>query len=152
MRKFIIILIILIILVLGFCFVVNALNILIKSPERSNEELYQDIAISMFLPYIQNEIDKYYSTYLTNPPMVAPYTVKMMEAERPNGYRTYFFRLKLQVNSYIGPHISVGLDYLTVTIDGLGNVQIEDFEHIESYVLPSNYEDIIREGYENPIP
>lgn len=84
--------------------------------------------------------------------MVAPYTVNVVHIERPNGYRTFFYRLKLQVNSYIGPHISVGLDYLTVTIDGSGNVQVQKFEHIESYALPLNYEKIIKEGYKNPIP
>lgn len=151
MRKFIIPIIILIIMILGFYSVLTALNTR-KLPEQSKEELYQDITISLFMPYIQNQVDKYYSTYLTQPPMVAPYTVNVINVERPNGYRTFFFRLKLQVNSYIGPHINVGLDNLTVTIDGSGNVKIEEFEHIESYELPSNYEDIIKEDYKNPIP
>lgn len=84
--------------------------------------------------------------------MVAPYTVYVLNAERPNGYRTFSFRLKLQVDSYIGPHNSVGLDYITVTIEGLGDVKIDKFEHIKSYMLPPNYEDIIKKGYTNPIP
>lgn len=152
MRKIFVPFIILIILILGFRFVLAVLNTQNKPPEHSKEELYQDMTLSLLLPYIQNEVDKYYSTYLTQPPMVYPYTVYVINAERPNGYRTFFFRLKLQVNSYIGPHINVGLDYLTVTIDGSGNVKIEEFEHIESYELPSNYEDIIKKGYKNSIP
>jgi len=150
--------IMLIILMLGFqlTFVsANTLyppNIPYQPPEQSREELYQDIFISLLLPYIQNEVDKYYSKYLTQTPMVAPYTVYVLNAERPNGYRTFSFRLKLQVDSYIGPHNSVGLDYITVTIEGLGDVKIDKFEHIKSYMLPPNYEDIIKKGYTNPIP
>ncbi len=123
-----------------------------QPPEQSREELYQDIFITLLMPYIQKEVDKYYSKYLTQTVEVFPYTVYVLSAERPDGYRTFFFRLKLQVDSYIGPHISVGLDYITVTVRGSGDVEIEKFEHVRSYMLPSNYKDIIREGYQNPIP
>ena len=85
-----------------------------KPPEQSKEELYQDIFISLLLPYIQNEVDKYYSKYLTDTPMVAPYTVYVLSAERPSGYRSFVFDIKLQANSYTGPHIGVGLDYITL--------------------------------------
>lgn len=123
-----------------------------QPPEQSREELYQDIFISLLMPYIQNEVDKYYSKYLKQRLEVFPYTVFVLSAERPDGYRTFFFRLKLRVDSYIGPHIPVGLDYITATVEGSGDVKIEKFEHIKSYVLPPNYEDIIRKGYKNPTP
>lgn len=123
-----------------------------QPPEQSREELYQDILISLLLPHIQKEVDKYYSKYLTQTPHVAPYSVYILSADRPNGYRTFIFNLKLRVDSYIGPHNSVGLDYLTVTVGGSGDVKIEKFEHIKSYKLPLNYEDIIKKGYSNPIP
>jgi hypothetical protein len=77
-----------------------------QPPEQSREELYQDIFISLLLPYIQMEVDKYYSKYLTDTPMVAPYTVYVLSAERQLGYRSFLFNLKLRVDSYIGPHIS----------------------------------------------
>ena len=123
-----------------------------QPPEQSREELNQDIFISLLLPYIQKEVDTYYLKYLTSPPMVAPYTVYVLSAERPNGYRTFIFKLKLQVNCYIGPHNSVGLDNITATVGGSGDVKIEKFEHIKSYELPPNYQDIIKKGYKNPIP
>jgi hypothetical protein len=123
-----------------------------QPPEQSTEELYQDVFISLLLPYIQKEVDRYYATYLTLSPSVAPYQVYVLSAERPNGYRTFVFRLKLRVESYVGPHNSVGLDDITVTAGGSGDVEIEKFEHIKSYTLPPNYADIIKKGYENPIP
>lgn len=123
-----------------------------KPPEQSREELYQDIFISLLVPYIQKEVDKYYSKYLTDTPIVAPYSVYVLSAERPNGYRTFVFKLKLRVISYIGPHLGVGLDNITATVDGTGDVKIEKFEHIKSYELPPNYQDIIKKGYKNQIP
>jgi hypothetical protein len=104
------------------------------------------------LPYIQQEIDKYYSQYLTDTPMVAPYTVSVLSAERPNGYRSFVFDLKLEVSSYIGPHNTVGLDHITLIVGGSGDVEIEKFEHIKSHVIPPNYENIIKKGYKNPTP
>jgi hypothetical protein len=127
-------------------------GILYQPPEQSREELYQDIFISLLLPYVQKEVDKYYSKYLTDTPMVAPYTVYVLSAERLNGYRSFLFNIKLQVDSYTGPHIDVGLDYITATVGGAGYVKIEKFEHIKSYKLPPNYQDIIKKGYKNPIP
>lgn len=161
MKKFNKTILILIVLILGFQFTnttfVSA-NILYppdvpyQPPEQSREELYQDIFISLLLPYIQKEVDKYYSKYLIDTPIVAPYTVYVLSAERPNGYRSFLFNLELRVDSYIGPHNSVGLDYITVTVGGSGDVEIQKFEHIKSYVLPPNYENIIKKGYKNPIP
>jgi len=151
----------LIVLILGFQFTfktlvsANALyppDLPYQPPEQSREELYQDIFISLLLPYIQKEVDKYYSEYLTDTPMAAPYTVYVLSAERQLGYRSFLFKLKLQVNSYTGPHIGVGLDYITLTVGGSGDVKVEKFEHIKSYELPPNYQDIIKKGYKNPIP
>ena len=151
----------LIIFILGFQFTFSTLvsantiyplDLPYQPPKQSREELYQDIFISLILPYIQKVVDKYYSKYLTDTPMVAPYTVYVLSAERPNGYRSFLFNLKLQVNSYTGPHIGVGLDYITLTVGGSGDVKVEKFEHIKSYELPPNYQDIIKKGYKNPIP
>jgi hypothetical protein len=119
--------------------------------EKSSEELFQDIFISLLLPYIQNEVDKYYSKYLTDTPMVAPYTVYVLNAERPNGYRSFVFKLKLKVDSYIGPHLDVGIDSITATVGGFGDVKIDKFEHIKSYELPPDYKHIIKKSYKNPI-
>jgi hypothetical protein len=151
----------LIILILGFQFMFSTLvsakeeypsDLPYKPPEQSREELYQDIFMSLLLPYIQNEVDKYYSKYLIDTPMVAPYTVYVLSADRPNGYRSFVFNLKLRVDSYIGPHIDVGQDYIYLTVEVGGNVKIEKFEHIKSYKLPPNYLYIIKKGYNNPIP
>ncbi|MBU3189385.1 DUF3888 domain-containing protein [Clostridium bowmanii] len=113
-------------------------------PEKSREELYQDVFMTLLLPYIQDEVDKYYKEYLTTSPGVAPYGVYILEADRVNGYRGFDFRLKIELHPYVGPHLSVGTDYITLRVIPFYNVKVEKFEHITSSELPPNYQDIIK--------
>jgi hypothetical protein len=114
-------------------------------PEQSREELYQDIFVSLLVPSIQKSVAGYYKTYLTESPIVSPNYIYVLNAERLGGYRSYSFNVKLKVSSYIGPHLNIGDDYITLKIEGAGNVTVEKFEHVKSYYqdLPSNYQNII---------
>lgn len=118
-----------------------------KPPEQSREELYQDIFVSLLMPEIQKSVDNYYKEFLTDTPMVAPYDVTILKAERPNGYRTFVFLLELEVHPYIGAHNSVGVDHITIRVGGSGDVKVEKFEHVKSYELPPNYQNIIKKKY-----
>jgi hypothetical protein len=113
--------------------------------KQSREELYQDIFVSLLLPDIQKSVDDYYKSFLTEKPIVTPDYVHVLSVERLMGYRSFSFRLKLKVSSYIGPHLNIGDDYITLKIEGGDKVTIEKFEHIKSYYLdlPSNYQNII---------
>lgn len=113
--------------------------------KQSREELDQDIFLSLLLPYIQKSVDDYYKNFLTEKPIVTPDYVHVLNVERLLGYRSFSFRLKLQVSSYIGPHLNIGDDYITLKIEGGDKVTIEKFEHIKSYYLdlPANYQNII---------
>lgn len=123
-----------------------SLNDIYKPPEQSREELYQDIFISLLLSDIQNAVDNYYKEYLTDTPMVAPYTVYVLKAERLEGDRSFIFRLKLKVDSYTGPHLDIGEDHITIIVGAGDKPKIEKFEHIKSYYLelPPNYQNIIK--------
>lgn len=113
--------------------------------KQSREELYQDIFVSLLLPDIRKAVADYYKDFLTENPIVSPEYVHVLNAERTMGYRSFSYRLKLEVGSYIGPHIDIGDDYITVKIEGVDKVTIENFEHIKSYYLdlPSNRQHII---------
>lgn len=115
-----------------------------KPKEKSVEELYQDIFISLLMPQIQKSIDSYYKKYMTQTPMVSPDSVFVLSASRTNGYRSFVFLLKLRVESYIGPHINVGSDDITISIDGTGDLKVNKFSHIKTYKLPSNYNNLIK--------
>jgi len=118
-----------------------------KAPEHSNEELYQDTFVTLLNPYIQKAINDYYGQFLTISPFYTPEDVEILDAERPMGYRSFSFIIKLQLKPYVGPHVEVGIDQLTIRVGaGEGEVKVEKFEHIKSYYdkLPPNLKDIIK--------
>lgn len=121
-------------------------NILYKPPEQSREELYQDISFSLLSPYIQKSVEDYYTKFLTDIPTVDPWAIDILSAERPNGYRTFLFVLKIQVKPYVGPHLGVGVDRITITVNGAGDVEVNSFEHIKDYELPPHYQNIIKKN------
>lgn len=118
-----------------------------KAPEHSQGELYQDIFVTLLNPYIQKAINDYYRQFLTTSPLYTPEDVEILNAERPMGYRSFSFIIKLQIRPYVGPHVEVGVDQLTIRVGaGEGEVKVEKFEHIMSYYdkLPPNLKDIIK--------
>lgn len=108
-------------------------NAYYKPAENSNEEIYKDIFMSLLHPYIDKAIRNYYK----HPYNHDPWDVDILNIERPNGYRTFLFILKLKVIPYYGPHIGVGVDYITISVSGTGKVEIQKFEHIKSYDIPA---------------
>ena len=102
----------------------------------SREELYQDIIMSFLTPHLEKAVSNYYGRRVT----VAPYSVRILSVTRPNGYRTFKFTVKLEVAPYVGPHLTVGVDHVTLTVGGGGEVVIKGYEHIESHVLPPHWQ------------
>lgn len=115
-----------------------------KPVQHSTEELYQDIFCSLLMPYIDKTIDKYYTKHLTDLPTVDPWDINILSVERPSGYRTFSFVIKIQVIPYVGPHLGVGIDRITLTVSGTGVVDVISFSHIKDYRLPPNYQSIVK--------
>lgn len=111
---------------------------------------YQEITYYLLNPYLSDEIDKYYSKYLTISPMVYPYYpyTEVLSIEKTHSGP---YLIKFRIKSVTGPHIQIGTDDITFKI-GTGNVEVVKYEHIKSYELPERYEKYIKEGYNNPIP
>lgn len=118
-----------------------------KAPEHSHEELNQDIFVTLLNPYIQKAINHYYGQFLTISPFYSLEDVEILDVERPMDYRSFSFIIKLQIRPYVGPHVEVGVDQLTVRVGaGEGEVVVEKLEHIKSYFdkLPLNMKDIVK--------
>ncbi|WP_315118396.1 DUF3888 domain-containing protein [uncultured Clostridium sp.] len=104
-------------------------NIIKSEPKpHSIEELYQDIIMTLLTPHINKAIKDYYGEEAN----FDLFSIKVLEATRLNGYRTFSFKLKIQVDPFQGPHNTIGIDNLTFIIDSL-NVRLEKFEHIKSF-------------------
>lgn len=105
--------------------------------------MYQDIFCSLRIPYIQKSVSNYYLEFSTDIPTVDPWGIDILSIERPNGYRTFLFVIKIEVMPYGGPHLDVESDHLTITVDGIGNAKVKEFKHIKSSQLPPHYQNII---------
>jgi hypothetical protein len=111
--------------------------------EESEEELVMDLFLSLLLPNIDKAVSKYYADFLTITPLVYPYQIKILNMERPNGYRSFLFKVTIEVTPVVGPHIEVGKDQLTFSIS-TSRVKLGKFKHIETYNLPPNLQHIIK--------
>ncbi len=113
-----------------------------------NDQVYYYLFITMLHPYVQKAIADYYCEYMTLLPCEAPYSYKFTSIEKTPGLN-YSYTLEMEVQPYVGPHLSVGRDRITFKIE-LNEVKVEKFEHIESYELPTNYQNIIKKKLPNP--
>jgi len=116
-----------------------------KPPEKSREELYHNMFISLLLPEIQKPIYKYYSRLITDYPSVYPYSVDVISVKRSNMH--YVFLVVVEVTPVVGPHVSLGKDRLTFRIIP-GHAKLLKFEHLKTDELPKKRKHILRSGNE----
>jgi len=115
-----------------------------KPLQQQSEKQYKDIISSLLMPHIFKSVSDYYSKLLTEVPLVDPWDIEYLSVERPNDL--FEFVVKVKVLPYVGSHLDVGTDIITITVEGTGEVIINKFEHIKSSYLslPDNWQHIIK--------
>lgn len=118
-------------------------NIDINNPQRLNT-----IILSLLTPEIQNAINNYYEAYLNIHPKFEAFfgTSKIVDIQ--GDILSSLYQLRIEVEPYVGPHISVGRDRILVEVYSDGTASVKDFTHLESYELPPNLHSLIRK----PLP
>jgi hypothetical protein len=106
-----------------------------EPPKKSREEWYHDMFLSLLLDDINKAVDDHYSKLLTENPVIYPYLVDVVKAERVGQYRSFEFLVTLEVIPVVGSHISVGMDRLTFYIS-TGEVTLKRYEHLKTHELP----------------
>jgi hypothetical protein len=101
--------------------------------EGSVEELYKDIIASLIAEPIINSISQYYGS----PHGYDLWDMKFLQIERPLGYRSFTFVIKVQVRPFVGSHNTIGIDIITIRVQG-SKPTVEKFEHVKSYPIPVN--------------
>lgn len=143
MKRKRIVVIILFIIVVTITLKITFVNTAAKqTDEESKEILYQDVIITALSPTIDKAIDEYYQNVLSYLPGYDSSFIKILNIERPNGDRTWHFIITIEVTPYIGPHITVGKDRITLDLSYPGVPEILKFEHLEDYPLPERYKDL----------
>ncbi len=110
-----------------------------QTEEKSQNILYQDVIITALSPSINTAIEDYYKTFLTESPLYDSTAIKILDIERPNSDRTSLFIINIEVKPFIGPHITVGKDRISIELSYPGLQEIIKFEHIKDYPLPDRY-------------
>lgn len=121
-------------------------NVEESTHENSKEIIYRDILISLLVPYMQKEINNYYKDYLSELPIIFPYSVDVVNVKREGG-SGYLIRLEVIAHPFVGPINTVGDDRMVIETGAFGSVSIKKFEHIKSYPLPWNWQHIIKKPY-----
>lgn len=111
--------------------------------ENSKEVIYRDMTLSLLMPYIQKEINKYYSDYLTEEPLVLPYSVDVINVVRPVDVG-YLMRMEVIARPFIGPHYTVGDDRIVLETGAFGFIRIVEYQHLKTYELPWNWKHIVK--------
>ena len=142
-KKNILIAIISMLIVVVFAINNTYLNTMAKQVEDESQEiLYQDFIITALAPTINKAISDYYKNILTYSPGYSSRFIKILDIERPNGNRTSYFIIQIEVQPYVGPHITVGKDRLSIELSSPGTQVLKSFEHLEDHPLPEHYQDI----------
>lgn len=103
-----------------------------------NQDDYKQLFVNTYLKRITEASDNFYDEYYTISPIVNYYSVfvKKIYWDNRNGYITFTSQ------PYLGPHDTIGIDEVTFSANYLGNVKLEEFNHIMSYHLPDNLKDL----------
>ncbi len=122
-------------------------NITLDDPVRLN-----DMVITLLLPPIRNEVENFYEPYLTIKPTVATYyateIIDIHGGEHiHDGVYNSNYIVTVMVLPYVGPHISVGKDLITLKVQPSG-VSLEAYEHLESHKLPQHLQSLLKK----PLP
>lgn len=124
----------------------TTVSLSLEQANDSTEEIYKDMAISLLIPHIQNEINKYYEEYLTELPTVFPYSIDVIKVERE--YKSgYLIKLEVIAHPFVGPMNTVEDDRLIIETGALGSVEVKKFEHLKSYQLPWNWQHIVKKPF-----
>lgn len=97
--------------------------------------------LTVLAPKIQKEITEYYRNKLTVSPTFAPF----LGGNRIE-IRTFTSNIDVKVTliPYVGPHLDVGKDTIEFRIDNTGKIKVINYDHIEDYKLPPNWQHIIK--------
>ena len=107
-----------------------------------------DIILALLWSHVEDAVNTYYSEYVDGRVNIVPFhgtRIIAMDHNNPNNC-VYNFIVTVEVTPYIGPHISLGRDHVTIWVDYLYNPVVSNFKHVESYEIthPSYKDNIIK--------
>lgn len=117
-----------------FCYQKGKVRQTTSEPAAGQEAMCESLLISILTPTVQQEVDRFYGRYLTEPPTVGSAFIEIaaITPHIPDGCD-----VELIVLPYCGPHNSVGKDKLILHIES-NRIDRTEFQHLESYEIFGN--------------
>lgn len=110
-----------------------------QAVDKSKEQYYQSLRLELYQDVLITALDgvvlKALNDYYGRPVSYELHEAKIIDAIRPNGYRTFNFLVKVEVRPCIKPHTAIGIDVVTIKVSS-GKVGLYKFKHIKSFDLP----------------
>ncbi len=111
----------------------------------------KNMIATLLIPSLQDAASLFYEPYLTIDPTIAPYygtEITELQGGELVSEGTYssHFTVTVEVFPYVGPHISVGKDRITLEVRGGGSVTVKNYEHLESHELPAHLKSLIKKS------
>ncbi|MDR1541912.1 MAG: DUF3888 domain-containing protein [Clostridiales bacterium] len=112
-----------------------------------------DMAITLLMHSIKGAVNSFYELYLTIEPTAVPWNgakiAGIQGGERIHeGINNSHYIVAIEVFPYVGPHLDVGKDRITLEVK-MDGVTVKGYEHMEYYALPTNYHSLFRNLYHN---
>lgn len=98
------------------------------------------------MPEIEKSVNDFYSPYLTITPTVVSYlNTHILDIKGgEDGPNATHYTITVEIFPFVGPHVAVGKDHVTLNIAFDGIVTLNNFQHVESYELPWNLKPLIK--------
>lgn len=121
----------------------------VESIELQDPDQLSDIIINLLMRALTDAVWSFYEPYLTTRPTVADYygtELTAIQHVRTEDYDAYY-TFTIEVTPYVGPHLSVGKDKITLCFNN-NELTVINYEHLESHTLPPHYQSVLKQ----PLP
>lgn len=92
-------------------------------------DIYKETLTVSLLKELQQASNRYYDGSYSVFPTVELATTELEQIYKQEGKTI----LEFKIMPFIGPHNTVGIDHLTLSLDNRGNVTILDYQHSENF-------------------
>jgi len=92
-------------------------------------DIYKETLTVSLLKELQQASNRYYDGSYSVFPTVELATTELEQIYKQEGKTI----LEFKIMPFIGPHNTVGVDHLTLSLDNRGNVTVLDYQHSENF-------------------
>jgi len=115
---------------IGFSNAANQEGSCIQAVAMSTEtDMYREALTASLIKDLQQFSDSYYDGSYSVLPTVELDTTELEQVYRQEGKTILAFKIM----PFIGPHNTVGIDHLTLSLDSRGNITLLDYQHSEDF-------------------